>query len=390
MATVAPHQMRELTTDFPTVPAWRVGLVGLAALILGYGAVWGYERWRYEEFPGYLQASSQLVVAGREAIVESLLVSAGAVVVEGRPLAQLADLELERRLREQQLDVETRERDLAHLEAARDSRIAQEVLELEDRVFDTRMRAAEFRRRVESLTTPPFATHRWPTLARPRNETPWRTPEPAPWRMDFSDTLKIQQMVNEVPAPVDPQRDQNPRLEPPSDLIPDQWCEQRIAELERRIDEIPDKVSRAMRIDTEQARLQFARQELALLEREQSKLTVRALGNGRLGLFLKQVGERVTAQEPLVQLFDEERPFLLVQIPSERIADFTPGTELELVFPGHRIGWGRVGEIPPQTSQATGANGALGTTLVDVHVMPLGGLWPELPFGSQVVVRRPR
>jgi multidrug resistance efflux pump len=145
-----------------------------------------------------------------------------------------------------------------------------------------------------------------------------------------------------------------------------------------------------MRIDTEQARLQFARQELALLEREQSKLTVRALGNGRLGLFLKQVGERVTAQEPLVQLFDEERPFLLVQIPSERIADFTPGTELELVFPGHRIGWGRVGEIPPQTSQATGANGALGTTLVDVHVMPLGGLWPELPFGSQVVVRRPR
>jgi multidrug resistance efflux pump len=390
MATVAPHQMRELATDFPTVPAWRVGVVGFAALVLGYGAVWGYERWRFEEFPGYLQASSQLVVSGREAVVESLLVPPGAEVAEGRPLAQLADLELERRLREQRLDVETRERDLAHLEAARDSRIAQEVLELEDRVFDTRMRAAEYRRRVETLTSPPFATHRWPTLARPRNNTPWRTPEPAASRMDFRDTSKIRQMVNEVPAPVGPQRGLNPPLEPPADFVPDQWCEQRIAELERRIDEIPEKVSRSMRIDTEQARLEFARQELALLEREQSKLTVRAQGHGRLGLFLRQVGERVAAQEPLVQLFDEERPYLLLQIPSERVADFTPGTELELVFPGNRIGGGRVAEIPPQTSQSPAANGALGTTLVDVHVVPLGGLWPELPFGSQVVVRRPR
>lgn len=390
MATAAPHQMRELATEFPTVPAWRVGLVGVVALVLGYGAVWGYERWRYEEFPGYLQASSQLVVAGREAIVEALLVPAGAEVLEGAPLAQLADLELERRLREQRLDVETRERDLAHLEAVRDSRIAQEVLELEDRVFDTRMRAAEFRRRVESLTSPPFATHRWPTLAHPRRGTPWWTPEPAPWRMDFSDKTQIQQMVNEVPAPLDAHKDRNPPLDVGSEMVPDQWCEQRIVELERRIDEIPEKVSRAMRIDTEQARLQFARQELSLLEREQSKLTVRAQRQGRLGLFLKQVGERVTAQEPLVQLFDEERPYLLVQIPSERVADFTPGTELELVFPGDRCGWGRVGEIPPQTSQATGTNGALGTTLVDVHVIPMGGLWPELPFGSQVVVRRPR
>ena len=390
MATAAPHQMRELATEFPTVPAWRVGLVGVVALVLGYGAVWGYERWRFEEFPGYLQARSQLVVAGREAILESLHIPAGAEVLEGAPLAQLADLELERRLREQRLDVETRERDLAHLEAARDSRIAQEVLELEDRIFDTRMRAAEFRRRVEAVTAPPFATHRWPTLAHPRREMPWWTPEPAPWRMDFSDKSKIQQMVNEVPAPVDPQKGHNQRLDPASAVVPDQWCEQRIAELERRIDEIPEKVSRSMRIDTEQARLQFSRQELSLLEREQSKLTVRAQGQGRLGLYLKQVGERVSAQEPLVQLFDEDCPFLLVQIPSERVADFTPGTELELVFPGDRCGWGRVGEIPPQTSQATGTNGALGTTLVDVHVIPMGGLWPELPFGSQVVVRRPR
>ncbi|MFN6103420.1 MAG: hypothetical protein ACK5EA_03055, partial [Planctomycetaceae bacterium] len=98
----------------------------------------------------------------------------------------------------------------------------------------------------------------------------------------------------------------------------------------------------------------------------------------------------VTAPDPLVQWWDVVCPFLRVQIPSDRVADFSPGTEVERVFPGDRCGWGRVGEIPPQTSQATGTNGALGTTLVDVHVIPMGGLWPELPFGSQVVVRRPR
>ncbi|MFN8856818.1 MAG: HlyD family secretion protein [Planctomycetaceae bacterium] len=390
MATAAPHQMPEFATDLPTVPAWRVGGVAALALVLGYTAVWGFEQWRFEVFPGYLQASSQLVVAGREAIVETLMVDAGAEVAVGKPVAQLNDLGLERRLREQRLEVETRERDLTRLEAVRDSRIEKEVLELEDRIFDTRMRAAEFRRRAESLTAPPLANHRWPTLAHPREETPWWNPEPAPWRMDFSDRSQIRQMFNEVPAPIEPDLGRNPGPRPLADSAADQWCEQRIAELEQRLQELPEKIGKAMRIDAEQARLDFARQELALLEVEQGKLTVRAPTAGRLGLFLKQPGERVAAQEPLVQLFDEERPFLLVQIPSERVADFAPGTELELVFPGRKVGWGRVREIPPQTSATTGSNGALGTTLVDVHVTPVGALWPELPFGSQVVVRRPR
>jgi hypothetical protein len=91
-----------------------------------------------------------------------------------------------------------------------------------------------------------------------------------------------------------------------------------------------------------------------------------------------------------VQLLDEEQPFLVVQIPSPRISDFAPGTVVELQFPGGRTGKGRVEEIPPQTSPVSLDSGRIGETVITAHVDPVGVLWPSLPFGSVVEVRRVR
>ena len=109
-----------------------------------------------------------------------------------------------------------------------------------------------------------------------------------------------------------------------------------------------------------------------------------------VGVFHKEVGDHVAAFEPIVQLLDEEQPYLVVQIPSSRISDFSPGTLVDLKFPGRKAGKGRVVEIPPQTS-AIPEEGATGPeTKIAVHVDPVGTLWPNLPFGSIVNVRRPR
>jgi multidrug resistance efflux pump len=108
-----------------------------------------------------------------------------------------------------------------------------------------------------------------------------------------------------------------------------------------------------------------------------------------VGVYQKQPGDRVTAWEPIVQVLDEEQPYLLLQIPSPRIADFAPGTEVELRFPGGRKGKGRVEDIPPQASPLSG-EGSTTETTITAHVDPVGALWPEIPFGSVVEVRRRR
>jgi hypothetical protein len=109
-----------------------------------------------------------------------------------------------------------------------------------------------------------------------------------------------------------------------------------------------------------------------------------------VGVFNKELGDHISAHEPIVQLLDEEQPYLLLQIPSSRISDFAPGTLVDLYFPGGSFGQGRVEEIPPQTSPIPVPGAPSSDTVITAHIEPLGTLWPNLPFGSEVEVRRKR
>lgn len=385
MSIAAPSRAGEPADDNLMVSPWRMVLFCGTALLLGYGVVLGYESCRYEQLEGFLQATSQLVTAGREATLERVLTEPNAQVSTGTPLVVLTDQALARRLREQRHEVEARERELARLEAEAECRLQQELLELDDRIFDTRIKAAELERKARHNPLDPLAHGSWPTLAGEGL---------APFGGKFHkpallyDDGAVRQALGEVAAPAEKRRapgDATHRSENINTV-----CEDRIHELEQRRQELPEKIARALRTDDERARLEFARQELALLESQVELLTIRALAPGRVGVFLKQAGERVAPQDPVVELFDEEQPYLLLQIPSKRIADFAPGTELELLFPGGRTGLGRVTEIPPQTTAVPGDAASRSATYLNVQIVRVGALWPELPIGSQVSVRRIR
>ncbi|RPI90996.1 MAG: hypothetical protein EHM42_00505 [Planctomycetaceae bacterium] len=388
MAIAAPPRAGEPADENLMVSPLRMMVFCAAALLLGYSAVLGYETLRFEQFDGFLQASSQMATAGREATVERLLVEPGSIVATGAPLATLSDESLTRRLREQRHEVEARDRELARLEAELECRLQQEMLQIDDRIFDTRIKAAELERKARANPMDPQASGSWPTLAG-EGLAPFRDRFQRPAIL-YDDGV-VRKALGEVPAkksPGSPRRDTADSRSRSESFST--FCEERIHELEDRRQELPERIARTLRTEDERARLEFARQELALLESQQAMLTVRAEAPGRVGVFLKRAGERVAPQEPLVQLFDEESPYLLLQIPSRRIADFAPGTELELRFPGGRVGAGRVAEFPPQTTAVTGEATVRAETYLNVQVVRVGALWPELPFGSQVAVRRTR
>jgi len=347
------------------------------ALVAGSAATVGLEEVRYERLTGFLQAQSWTVAAPREARLGKWLAEPGMPVAAGQPLVELVDPALDSRVREQQFVITTLENELARQEAERDARLDQQLLQIHDRIFDARFKAAQSTRVPEhaSLTFTVVTT----VITDDSDAYPPVVSVPARPGILFTDRGELEDWQTAAAAG-------SPRNEAASSTEQD-LCAQRIAELERLGQELPDKIRRSMGIDLTLARLERARARLAEIEAERNDLILPAPRAGKLGVALKRPGDHVLPHEPVVQILEEDQPYVLLQLPSNRVADFSPGTLVELRFPGGAKGRGRVDEIPPQTLAFPDDGRPLALTYVAAHVLPVGRLWPELPFGSVVDVR---
>lgn len=359
---------------FPASPK-RVVLLTIVALAAGAAATLWYEHLRYERFPGFLQARLRNVAAQRDAQVSEVLVSSGTVVVAGQPLVRLRDDAFEQRLEAKQREVESLEVELAQNQARLEVELEWRRKDILERIFEARIKWAQAAKQQ----------FRSPSRIDVVRDDGWNLPPV----VSAGNRLSI--IFNDQPAveltggvPITGA----PAARPSKSEV--ELCASHIEELERINRELPDKISRSMGVDLARVRVAHSRAELVRLETQKRELTLVAEASGLVGVFLKEVGDHVSAHEPIVQLLDEEQPYLVLQIPSPRISDFAPGTVVDLSFPGGKKGRGRVEEIPPQTSSMPGENPRSAGTVITAHVDPVGTLWPNLPFGSAVEVRRRR
>lgn len=366
VALVEPNQTPIPAPDSKRpMPRRRVVMLSVVSLAAGLAATLWFEQVRYERFTGFLQARVRTVAAARDAQVAQILVSPGTAVMAGQPLVRLKDTAFEQRLEAKQREVEALEIQLTRDQASLEVELEWRRKEISKEIFDARMKATQASRKSAS-----------PTAIGGIRKGGWGSAS------GTEDRRSIQQVGGDQAAVGG---------EPPKlPLTDDELCAQHIEELERLNRELPEKISRSMGVDLAQARLAHARAELARLESQQRELTLVAQTSGLVGVFNKEVGDRVAAHEPIVQLLDEEQPYLLLQFPSSRISDFAPGTLVDLHFPGGKRGQGRVEEIPPQTSPIPAPGASSADTVITAHVEPVGTLWPSLPFGSEVEVRRKR
>jgi biotin carboxyl carrier protein len=166
-------------------------------------------------------------------------------------------------------------------------------------------------------------------------------------------------------------------------------CEQRLTELDALKTQLPGEIERAAGVDVVTARLTQAVEELSQLEAEAETIELTATAWGTVGMFQKQIGDRVQKGDVLVELLDEDRCHLELHVPSRHVVDFAAGTEVVLLFPGGETRWGKVHSVPPQTIRSprktTGKNGL--DALVTIRVDPIEKLWPSLPIGSAIEVK---
>jgi len=368
------------------LPASPARLVAFAVLALGGGlslAAW-LSRASYESHTGYLQARGRTVVAGRAARVQSILVQQGEVVPPGTPLFVLSDVELEDAVARKQREIAALEAELAQAQARASVELAARTQALEAEIFDTRLKFANYLSPHLAFRSKP----EFQTFAQRDDVFPPVTIVPL--------SLEEQRLPVAIPpggttSPSGVAAPEESSHERDLAAARVELCRERLAQLQERLDRLPENIREAMGVNVAEARLAMARDELARLEQRQKSLVITADVYGTVGVFLKQVGELVSADEPVVELLDEDQPYLLVQIPSDSLADFAPGTVLELRFPDGSAREGKVAVIPPQVAPLSRANERMpDEALISVIVAPSGRLWPSLPFGTTVEVRRPK
>lgn len=333
----------------------------LLALSFGTGAAAFRSFNRYEKSVGYLQAKTRGLYPGRDARIAEILVKPGDIVEPGSPLITLQDLQLERRIRDSQQRISVQK-------ALIEERIARAEVELHNRkqAIQAEIFSVSLQKTSIERSPPPGSDQSGVTGASVR---PIAEGDVSPAIVSAAD---------------------------PSTFVPQiRLCDDRLAHLEKELTELPDTIKVACGVKTAESRLKHLEHDLAELEQEQRTLTLQADSHGTVGLLQAQVGDLVEARHRIVSLMDEDQPYLLVKIPSGRLADYAPGTPLQLLFPGNLERQGRVETIPPQAEAPRLPNGtdersASAPAQVAIVVTPCGAEWPKIPFGATVEVCRDR
>ncbi|MFO1022840.1 MAG: HlyD family efflux transporter periplasmic adaptor subunit [Planctomycetales bacterium] len=341
----------------PGIPGTRLVLLLLVALSIGTGvsAIRSWNRW--ETFHGSLQAKSRNLISGREARIARILIHPGDVVEKGTPLMELQDAGLEQRKLELNERLNVLKAQLEERQAQAEIELQKRKQTLESQIFEVQLRLAEAKKMPIHPGSESAGTEA------PVSQTAFSSPK-HPNKGGAYSFENWDAQAQQI-----------------------KLCEDRLARLDQQLNQLPQEIRTACGVNVAQARVVQAQAQLTHLDKEQKTLTLVAESHGTVGVLQAQAGDVVIPQQPIVELLDEDQPYLIVKIPSEKLTEFSPGTQLKVVFPGQLELDGRVEAIPPQVAKEP-ASKEQKEHRVSAIVVPTGAVWPKVPFGAQLEVRR--
>lgn len=164
-----------------------------------------------------------------------------------------------------------------------------------------------------------------------------------------------------------------------------------LEELEaKRLDAVHE-ASQRLGIDRIREELLRAEAMLRELEHQPKQITLPASATGTIKRILQQPGDRVVPGTPILELANQDRPYLIVEMPEPLAKRFALGDKIPLSFPGSENTLGRVTDMhrlkPRHAVDPNVPDAPKPEATVRVEIEPLDGGWPELPFESKVRVR---
>jgi multidrug resistance efflux pump len=349
---------------------WLLLPVTVLASLAGMGTVALLQSVRYERFPGHLQAAGMTLTAPRDARLATIVVDAGRTVACGTPVFELVDEKLDTEIEQQQGLVAALDKEVSQVEAKLAVEIQERRRVLHQEVFETKLKSAAFLRQKFTSEVEQLA---WKQVVEDTDEGAAKSASlvrATGFSSNDREAERIAALLKQEAA--------NNALEVSTAQA--EICDQRLAELTAIERDLPEQLRKSMGLEVLAQRQAEAKTRLERLATRKAELSVPAPATGTVGVYQVQAGDHVPAHGAIVQIFDEDRPHVVVDVPSDRIAEFQPGKTLRLVFPGDREASGKIEAIPPQTSRVD----AEGRAVVSVLVVPRGKIWPAVPFGSRV------
>lgn len=352
-------------------PLWRIVFFGLLALAGGGWLAHVATRGPATTFDGTLSARIVPVTSQRAGVLNCWHIAEGDAVDLGQVLASMADPSIDQRRAELDAQIVRLSSELEQALAKADLELDWRMKDVQQTIFAARLQSAEYLeekhlREMEKVALTDLLEH---------DSTAFWTPSDA-----VVDSLVLKDSSNR-PSRLNTVL----QLESATNATEVcaaqvELCDEQISWLEELKEALPQRIRRSLGVDTIELRLETARDDRKSLEDVESLSTITSSAIGRAGVFFKRAGDYVVVGEPIVEVLDDSQRFVVLDVPSERIADFTIGRELAVTFPGGVNRRGRVVRVAPQAVRDLKDSGAV----VRVHVEQAGVVWPSIPIGTRV------
>lgn len=164
-----------------------------------------------------------------------------------------------------------------------------------------------------------------------------------------------------------------------------QLCEDRLAKLDLLQASLPTRIEDSYDISRLETELADLRTKYEAAKAAESERDIVSPAYGRVGVWRQDVGEFASAGQTVVEIFDAERPFVLLRVPVSELLELTVGREVRVEFQGistKKALEGVVHEIRSDAERDADSAIAPGATEALVRIIPTGRLWPAAPPGT--------
>lgn len=167
-------------------------------------------------------------------------------------------------------------------------------------------------------------------------------------------------------------------------------CDDRIAELEKLQESLAKQINHSCHVETLTDELNQLRLRRSELESSPKTLTANSPAHGRVGIYRKQLGDYVAAGETIVEVFDAERPYLLMTVPISSVREFPVQSRVRVEIEGIKTRKpleGCVTDVILDSERDADSATSPGASLATIRVSPVGRLWPLASPGMAAIIR---
>jgi multidrug resistance efflux pump len=353
----------------------RAASLVAGALVLSVAATALVAGFSEEQFPGTLMTDSISVLSPATGRIEEISVASGEIILPDTELFLISDEELQGRIAAIQLRVRQLQSQLVAAQANAEIRSGQQVAVINTEIFETELQLADFLRRHFQHK---FEVTAWTDYLDPADSLASNQAAPVdlksaiiPRRPDAGEA-RIRAIISRATS-----ANEVESLEAKIEM-----CERRLETLRGQSQLIAEATEASLGIAELREQLESSEADLAEIESESTEYSVEAPRYGMTGLIRHAVSGQVKKGEVLVDLFDRDEEFVVVEFPSRMAPQIRKGARVNLVFPGNEEREGQIKEAPSHVTSP--ANGQQVESSIAVRVAPAGRAWPTLPVGSTV------